>query len=245
MKLQISQNLKDLRRERGITQEQLAEVLNVSSQSVSRWELGICYPDLELLPAIANFFDVTVDSLIGMNQIRSTLKRNEIFTTALNFERQENWNGAIRVLRDAHKVYPNDDGLSAELALALSRTGDSRDREEAIMLSEAVMERCTNEKIRSTTRANLCFLYKETGLQDKAIAMGKTLPHVWECREILLPDLMADEHREEMVARSFNIVFQVLKDVAAGSGVPFSLGYTAEKAIDGNALLQYILHSGK
>lgn len=237
MKLQIGQNLRHLRTERGITQEKLAEVLDVSCQSVSRWELGICYPDLELLPAIANFFDVTLDTLIGMDHIRSSIKRNEIFTTALNLERQGNWSEAVSVLRNARRTYPNDDGLSAELALALSKTGALRDKEEAIMLSEEVMERSTNEKIRSTTRANLCFLYKEAGLQEKAIAVGKTLPHIWECREILLPDLVPRENREEMVARSFNIVFQVLRDVATGKRISFSLGYAPDVSVDGNSLL--------
>ena len=89
MKLQIGENLKKLRYQNGITQDRLAEVLGVSSQSVSRWELGICYPDLELLPVIANYFDITLDDLVGMNKIRSEEMRINIFTEALNFERQD------------------------------------------------------------------------------------------------------------------------------------------------------------
>ena len=54
MKLYIGEQLKALRKEKQITQEALAEVLGVSYQSVSRWELGVCYPDVELLPTIAN-----------------------------------------------------------------------------------------------------------------------------------------------------------------------------------------------
>ena len=53
MKLRIGENIKSLRKARDITQEALAEMLGVSCQSVSRWELGTCYPDMELLPAIA------------------------------------------------------------------------------------------------------------------------------------------------------------------------------------------------
>ena len=80
MKLQIGEKLKELRHKNGVTQDQLAEVLGVSSQSVSRWELGICYPDLELLPVIANYFDITLDDLVGMNKIRSEEMRIRIFT---------------------------------------------------------------------------------------------------------------------------------------------------------------------
>ena len=64
MYLGFSDNIKRLRKEKNVTQEKMAEVLGISSQSVSRWELGICYPDLELLPAIANYFGTTIDALL-------------------------------------------------------------------------------------------------------------------------------------------------------------------------------------
>ena len=67
MKLQIGENLKRLRRARDMTQEDLAALLGVSYQSVSRWENGACYPDLELLPTIADFFGLSVDQLLGVN----------------------------------------------------------------------------------------------------------------------------------------------------------------------------------
>lgn len=60
----------------------------MSCQSVSRWELEVCYPDLELLPVIANYFEVTLDELVGMSDIRSEARRNALFTDALTLERQ-------------------------------------------------------------------------------------------------------------------------------------------------------------
>lgn len=65
MKLKIGENLRRLRKERGLTQEQFAEAVGVSFQAVSRWEKGTAYPDMELLPALSSFFSVSVDSLIG------------------------------------------------------------------------------------------------------------------------------------------------------------------------------------
>ena len=47
-------------------QQHYLQMLNVSSQSVSRWELGICYPDMELLPMLAEIFEITVDKLLGI-----------------------------------------------------------------------------------------------------------------------------------------------------------------------------------
>lgn len=48
-----------------MTQDQLAQVLGVSPQLISKWECGDWYHDITLLPAIANFFEITVDELIG------------------------------------------------------------------------------------------------------------------------------------------------------------------------------------
>ena len=80
MNLNFAENLKKLRKEREITQEKLSEVLGVTSQSVSRWELSICYPDLELLPIIANYFGVTIDSLLS----------NDACSKELDFEKFKN-----------------------------------------------------------------------------------------------------------------------------------------------------------
>ena len=63
MKLTIGENIRDHRRKQDLTQEELAERLGVSYQSVCRWENGTTYPDIELLPAITKLFGITVDEL--------------------------------------------------------------------------------------------------------------------------------------------------------------------------------------
>lgn len=67
MKIQIGEIIKNLRKKRGLTQGELAEILAVTAQSVSRWENGQSYPDIEQLPMIAEYFDITVDELMGHN----------------------------------------------------------------------------------------------------------------------------------------------------------------------------------
>ena len=68
MKLNIGENIRRLRRSADMTQEQLADKLGVAYQSVSRWENGTTYPDMELLPVLAGIFGVTVDELLGMEE---------------------------------------------------------------------------------------------------------------------------------------------------------------------------------
>ena len=70
MKINIGNNLKQLRLQKGLTQEQLADVFGVSAQAVSRWENNTSYPDITLLPGLAIFFNTSVDAIVGMDEIR-------------------------------------------------------------------------------------------------------------------------------------------------------------------------------
>lgn len=56
--------LKELRKEKGLTQQQLAEIMNVSNRSISRWETGSNMPDLDLLISIANYYDVELKEIL-------------------------------------------------------------------------------------------------------------------------------------------------------------------------------------
>ena len=63
--LKIGEKIKELRKAQDVTQEKLADYLNISYQAVSKWENGLALPDITLLPQLANFFGVTVDELLG------------------------------------------------------------------------------------------------------------------------------------------------------------------------------------
>lgn len=63
--MNIAANIARLRKERGMTQEALAEVIGVSSQTISKWETCVTYPDVALLPVLADVFGVTIDALYG------------------------------------------------------------------------------------------------------------------------------------------------------------------------------------
>ncbi|MBQ8370292.1 MAG: helix-turn-helix transcriptional regulator, partial [Clostridia bacterium] len=62
--LPIAGKIRSLRRAKNVTQEELADALNVTFQSVSRWETGQTYPDITLVPKIAAYFEVTTDELL-------------------------------------------------------------------------------------------------------------------------------------------------------------------------------------
>lgn len=61
----LGKNIAALRRERGMTQEALANALGVTNQAVSKWELDTCCPDIQLLPKLADLFGTSIDALFG------------------------------------------------------------------------------------------------------------------------------------------------------------------------------------
>ncbi len=65
MKLTLAENIRNFRKERGLTQEQLSEVLNVTAGAVYKWEAGLSVPELSLIVEMADFFDISVDVLLG------------------------------------------------------------------------------------------------------------------------------------------------------------------------------------
>ena len=61
----LGEKIAERRRVRGMTQEEVADTLGVTAQAVSKWENNNSYPDITLLPAIADLFDTTIDALMG------------------------------------------------------------------------------------------------------------------------------------------------------------------------------------
>ena len=76
--MQLGKRIKELRIENNLTQEELAEQLDVSAQAVSKWETNCSYPDITLLPILANMFGVSVDFLLDVDVKKKEAEINEI-----------------------------------------------------------------------------------------------------------------------------------------------------------------------
>lgn len=201
MKFSIGDNLKKLRLQKGLTQEQLAEVFGVSAQAISRWENNTSYPDITLLPGLAIYFNTSVDAIVGMDEIRKeeTLRKihGEINELVIAGQTEK----AVTLIRDSLKIYPNDSGLLMSLGETLAhQTDDPAATREAISIAERILSsNDVSTKAKGTTSANLLFLYLRAGQQEKANALIHSLPHIWECREILMPEVYDGEaYTEEL-----------------------------------------------
>lgn len=87
----LNENIAFFRKKRGITQEELANALGVTNQAVSKWESGKCAPDIQLLPDIAEYFNISIDELFGRSvnsdistKIQSPKETSSKLDTAIN-----------------------------------------------------------------------------------------------------------------------------------------------------------------
>jgi len=94
MAFSIGGNIKKLRAEKGVTQEQLAEHLSVTYQSVSKWENNVTSPDLYLLPAIADYFETSIDELFQPNMQGYKNKAARLFALYEHRRTNRNFNRA-------------------------------------------------------------------------------------------------------------------------------------------------------
>lgn len=115
MNLNFAENLKQLRKAKEITQEKLADVLGVTGQTISRWELGICYPDLELLPAIANYFGVSIDMLLS-NDASAKERDFDMFCERLDAIPSTESTKRIEFVQNYCRKYPENDYYAVVLA---------------------------------------------------------------------------------------------------------------------------------
>ncbi len=122
----IGKNIARIRKERGLTQAQLAEFLFVTPQTISKWEMENGTPDISLLPKIALFLDVTIDELFGI----SNLEHVEDLVLRYSVVRDDNlYYEAMRALENQQSTLPDGNteeyyklnGLKTHLLLQQSR----------------------------------------------------------------------------------------------------------------------------
>ena len=195
MKLSIGENIKHFRKSRDITQERLAEMLGVSCQSVSRWESGICYPDVELLPVIAGIFEVTVDKLLGVDEIAERKKVDEYLHRFQEAISKGEIDACISIAREGVAEYPNNYALLNKLMYALFVSGDDTGNiagweenkkkydAEITALGERIMQYCPDQDIRLDAISRLAFHHCEEGRKKQGRAIYETLPPMEACRE--------------------------------------------------------------
>lgn len=223
MKISIGLKIRELRSRDGRTQEALADALGITAQAVSRWESGGSYPDMEIIPAIANYFGITIDELFGYQNDRER-KIDAIIAKIDSYNIKargdDEWvDECLAILREGLAEYPQNDKLLITLADTLSEAGWRRHKEwlyydeegymqhsydvhkkneywaESIKICENLVGTVKDSAISTKAISILVPLYRNLGENAKAVSYAKKMPELKNCREIMLAT--ASEGKEE------------------------------------------------
>ena len=134
--IKVGAFLKDLRREKGITQEQLAEELGVSGRTISRWENGNNMPDISLLVEIAEYFDVSIPEIIKGERKSEDMKEEakEVAETMSDYAKTEK-EQLVKSIRNMSLI-----GLAALLVYFVLDVTDVYDRNNLLRYAYGISE---------------------------------------------------------------------------------------------------------
>lgn len=108
MQINLKDKLRSLRLQKNITQEALANHLGITPQSVGKWERGEGFPDITLLPRIAFYFDITVDELLCVDQVRVEEAIAEYERQAAIYQKNGENEKNLELWEQAYAEFPND-----------------------------------------------------------------------------------------------------------------------------------------
>lgn len=184
-KIKIGEKIRLLRKKNDVTQDSLAAHLGVTPQAVSRWESGVCYPDMNVLPLIADYFSVTMDELLCYSNAHKEARVRAFREEAEHLLDLDRVTDALELLRRAMAEIPSDPALQLDTAGVLSiyadriaeagkgERGEAAIRaalSEAVSLCRHILEDCTDDRLRDETKKTLCDIYAHQ-LKDDAQAL--------------------------------------------------------------------------
>ena len=200
MQLLIGETIKRLRRERDLTQEEVAAHLGISFQSISKWERGDGYPDITMLPALANYFKISLDELLGMNELRKREHYDEINRKWA----QDNKNGRhsenVARMHKALKTFPNDALLLVQLSTSLEKLEGTPEEKrahlkESVAVQEQILRYGEDSEVRCATMYNICHAYWKLGEHEKTLEQARKLPNLYKARENALVYFLEGEDK--------------------------------------------------
>ncbi|MDY0139117.1 MAG: helix-turn-helix transcriptional regulator [Candidatus Izemoplasmatales bacterium] len=209
--MDLGKIIKRLRVSKDMTQEDLANMLGTSIQSVSRWENEQTYPDITMLPIIANIFEITVDELLNVNtfkqqeEIKRIVEQDKVLWSQGKTDERE------MILRESIKQFPTNFELKSLLlnTLYFQTAEDTEEgkkyQKETIELANYILEKCLIDEYRYHAMQTLVLVYKWQHQFDKAKEIAYKMPSMWSSKEYILTNsLKGDElfsHLQENIGK--------------------------------------------
>lgn len=162
--------IRKLRRDKEMTQEQLAEMLSISAQAVSRWENDSAMPDISLVMPLCHLFEITADELLGIDSQNTELRIAEFKKEMDSLYSQRKTDEMIALGYSMLKEYPGNFQVQKLLCFALvnQESPSENDLDEAISLTIDNLSKCTDETLRCSEIVCLARCYLRKGDKDNA-----------------------------------------------------------------------------
>lgn len=150
MKIRIAENIRNLRKAHSLTQEQMAEALGVTVEAVYKWEDGLSIPKIKLIMEIADFFEISVDTLLGYEQqngnVENKIQRIKQCIVEKDFE------GGVMDSEKALKKYPNNfDVVYASAVMYILKFSEEKCKE-AVIKSNQLFEKAISLLYQNTEK---------------------------------------------------------------------------------------------
>lgn len=171
-RIAVGKILQELRKAKGITQEQLSEVLGVSTAAISKWENEQMYPDISYFPILARFFNVSIDCLFGFTNDLSEQEYKDNLNECVGLFKTGNYEKGLEKIKHLTYLFPTNDRLRVNLTsavipyLALAENQNLR-REIELNLVE-LCQVCADKELQVQKHFILAHLFMLTGQYQEA-----------------------------------------------------------------------------
>lgn len=216
----LGEKIRELRRGRRLTQEQLAEALDVSPQAVSKWETGVSSPDVELLPRLAMTFQTSMDNLFDFDRKRVDAEVRALVLESLPL-RQNDMAQAEAFYRKALERYPNNETLLDCLLITIPKERSA----EKLAICERLLDFTEDDEIRCSALCTMALTYHALGEDAMAEHYWDQLPGLYFLKCEIAAAIRSGSAQREEIEKTERVCFGTLLSM---------LSFRKRAAKDGN-----------
>ena len=230
MNMKIGNKIKELRKKRGVTQEQLANSIGVSFQAVSKWETGITLPDIALAPVLATYFGVSMDELFDYDVQKIAEEALAIAKETWPLRETDPEKGK-KIIYEGLEKYPENDILLENL-LYLENYNEDPDR--TIEIALRTVDATGDNSIKYDALRFLAYAYKAKGDLDSAKTALEQIPELYFSRLSEMAYVLTGEEKRAAAEKQINVSLESLCEMLTRRAEDMT-----EKGLENDAVKEY------
>ena len=230
MNMKIGNKIKELRKMRGATQEQLANSIGVSFQAVSKWETGITLPDIALAPVLATYFGVSMDELFDYDVQKISEEALAIAKETWPLRETDPEKGK-KIIYEGLEKYPENDILLENLLYLINYTEDP---DNTIEIALRTIDATSDTSIKYDALRFLAYAYKAKGDLDSAKTALMQIPELYFSRLSEMAYVLTGEEKRAAAEKQINVSLGILCEMLTRRAEDLT-----EKGLEGDAAKEY------